>query len=351
MSSVPQTLNDKLDPGCDDVIYTTLGKTDLKVSTICLGTAFRSKCDETTCIAAIDRAAELGCNYLDCANIYRRGFSEQVLGKAVKGRRDQFVISTKVGAEPDTGGPLAGGLTRELILRNVETSLQRLDTDYLDCYLCHFPDPQTPIEETLGALDLLVRQGKTRHIGCSNYQAADLRDALNVAEKNSFANFICDQIGYSVLDRSIEDELVPFCCARGVSITVYASTAIGLLSGRYRFGQPPPPDTSWRRGPYNFRAAMTEPVGQVIGAVIDIADRHGKTPTQVAIAWCLRQAPVASVIIGADNPQRVDEDFGAADWTLPDEEYEQLNSLSRGHRLRIRKDCQEGYDGQTASGC
>ena len=331
------------------MIYTMLGNTDLKVSTICIGTAFRSKLDEATCIAAVDRAAEQGCNYLDCANIYRRGFSEQVLGKAIKGRRDQFVISTKVGADPETGGPLAGGLAPDLILGHAEASLKRLGTDYLDCYLCHFPDPQTPIDDALGALDQLVRQGKTRYIGCSNFQTPELRDALNAGEQNGFSSFICNQISYNLLDRSIEDELISFCHERGISITVYAPTVIGLLSGRYRYGQPPPPDTSWCRGPYNFRAAMTEPVGRIVDAVIDIANRHSKTPTQVAIAWCLRRAPVASVIIGADTPQRVDEDFGAADWTLPNDEYGQLNALSRGQRLKIRKDCPEGYDAQLSS--
>lgn len=323
--------------------YANLGTTGVKVSRICLGTVFRSQCDETMGMRAIEEAASLGCNYLDCANVYRNGLSEQIVGKAIRGRRDQFVVSTKVGAEINGGPATGGGLTRSSIISAVEASLQRLGTDFIDTYLCHFPDPKTPIEETLGAMGDLVRQGKVRYPGCSNFESWRLCEALAVSENQGLPSFVCNQVGYSLLDRRIEDEVVPFCQRRKVAVTVYATTAIGLLSGRYRYGEPPPPGTSWQRGPYNYRKAMTRRTDQVVQAVIDIADQRGKTPTQVVMAWCLANPGVTSIIIGADTPQRVRENWGAAGWDLSAEERARLDNVSEGQRLVVHKDCPEGY--------
>jgi len=321
--------------------YTTLGSTDLRVSRICLGTVFRSGLGETTCRAAIDAAVDMGCTFIDCANIYREGFSEHVVGKALKGRRDQLVVSTKVVSRLD--GVRAGGLTREAILAACEESLRRLDTDYLDCYLCHFPDPDTPIEETLDAMDYLVRQGKVRYAGCSNFESWRLCEALYTGEQHGWTSFICNQVLYNLLDRRIEDELIPFCERRGVGLTAFAPTAIGLLSGRYRHGHPPPTGTSWHRGPYNYRAAMTPQVDRILATLIDVAGRHGKTPIQVALAWCLRHPVLNAVIVGSDTPERVRENFAAGDWSLPEEEIALLDRVSEGQRLIVRKDCPEGY--------
>lgn len=324
--------------------YTKLGSTELKVSRICLGTVFRSEMDQDSCIATIHEAQAQGCNYLDCANIYRNGLSEQIVGKAIKGRRDQFVVSTKVGAEPTTGGAAGkGGLGRESITNAIEDSLQRLDTDYVDTYLCHFPDPATPIEETLGAMDKLVRQGKIRYPGCSNFESWRLCEALNACEGDGLAPFVCNQVLYSLLDRQVEYETVPYCMRRNVSVTVFATTLIGLLSGRYRFGKAPPEGTSWHRGPYNYRAAMTLHTDEVIAAVIDVAMARGKTPTQVAMAWCLANPGVTSVIIGADTIERVRENWGAVGWQLTEEELDRLNKVSKGHCLEVRKDCPDGW--------
>jgi len=321
--------------------YTELGTTGLKVSRLCLGTVFRSEADEATCLAAFEQAVELGCNYVDCANVYREGFSERVIGKAIRGRREQFVVSTKVGGED----PGPGGLRRDNILRSCEQSLERLGTDHVDFLLCHFPDPQTPIDETLEAFDQLVRQGKVRYAGCSNFETELLRQSLSAGQRNGHGSFVCNQLGYSLLDRRIESELMPFCQERNIGITIYAATAIGLLSGRYRLGQAPPEKTSWHRGPYNYRAAMTPWVDKVIETVIDVARQHERTPTQVAMAWCLSRPAVNSVIIGCDTPERVKENLAAADWHLPAEEVQRLDVVSKGHCLIIRKDCPEGYAG------
>lgn len=322
--------------------YTTLGSTDLRVSRICLGTVFRSGADETRCLRAIEAALEKGCNFIDCANVYGEGSSERIVGKALRSRRDRWVVSTKVGARMDCAQE-GGGLNREEILKSCDESLRRLGTDYLDCYLCHFPDPETPIEETLEAMDLLVKQGKVRYPGCSNFESWRLCEALQCSDQEDLTRFACNQVLYNLLDRRIEDEIIPFCEKRGVGVTVFAATAIGLLSGRYRCGQPPPPGSSWHRGPYNYRAAMTPRVDQVIQALIDVARRHGKTPIRVALAWCLRLPAVNAAIIGSDTVEQVNENFADSDWRLPESEARLLDEVSEGQRLVVRKDCPNGY--------
>lgn len=338
--------------------YTALGSTDLRISRYTLGTAFRQGGDEATARATIDAALDAGCNSFDTSNVYhtdrgvaadgyRQGSeSEHILGRAMKGRRDRFIVTTKVGAL-ETGDPAAKGLGRENIVRGCERSLQRLGTDYIDLYLCHFPDPAVPIDETLEALATLVKQGKVRHIGCSNFEGWRLCRALIAADDHQYPRLACNQLGYSLLDRRIEDELIPYAELEGIGITVFAPTAIGLLSGRYRFGEPPPSGTSWHRGPYNYRAAMTPYVGRVIDEVVDIAERVGRTPTQVALAWCLTRPQVNSVIIGCDTPDRARENLSASDWVLPPDATQQLDDVSDGLRLRIRKDAQDGYEPQS----
>ena len=326
--------------------YTTLGSTELRIPRLCLGTVFRQPVGEAVCRAAIDAALAAGCNFVDTSNIYQQGESERILGRAMKGRRDRFLVTTKVGS-PEADEPDARGLGRQNILRGCERSLARLQTDYVDLFLCHFPDPDTPVEETVAALDTVVQQGKARYVGCSNFEGWRLCEALRASQQHGLARFACNQLGYSLLDRRLEDELIPYCAQQGVGTTVYAPTAIGLLSGGYGYGQPPPPGSSWHRGPYNFRAAMTAHVGRVIDGVIAVAGRHGRTPTQVAMAWCLSRPAVDSVIIGCDTPERVEENLAAADWVLPSDEVQYLDEVSAGQRLVVRKDCPEGYDAQS----
>ena len=291
------------------------------------------------CVAATE-----GCNFLDTANVYKEGWSEGVVGRFLKGRRDQFILTTKVGATLQGGGPgTSGVLRRARIVQSIEESLARLSTEYIDLYLCHFPDNATPLDETLGAMDELVRQGKVRFPGCSNFESWRLCESLQISEQKGLSSFVCDEVCYSLLDRRMEDELLPFAQRRRVSVTVFAVTAIGLLSGRCRYGQPPPEGTSWHRGPYNFHKAMTPRTGRVIDTVVDIAERRGKTPTQVAMAWCLQVPGITSVIIGADTPQRIEENFGAIGWTLSDEERKRLDEVTEGQRLMIHKDAPQGY--------
>ncbi len=320
----------------------TLGQSDLRVSRICLGTAFRAEHDEATCLAAIQQAADQGCNFLDCANFYRDGFSERIVGKAIRNRREQFIVTTKVGSQLPSD-PTSGGLSRRSILTAAENSLQRLDTDYIDLYLCHFPDPHTPAEETLAALDQLVCQGKVRHIGVSNYETWRLYEALHVCEAHGWSAPICNQVRYNLLEQHIEQELVPFCQQRNVGITVYAASAIGLLSGRYRYGSPPPEGSTWWRGPYNYRAAMTAPVDAVVQKLVEMAAHHGGTANQMAMAWCLAQPGISCVITGADTAERVAENLTADAIRLSSEELKILDDLTCGLRWVFRKDCPEGF--------
>lgn len=323
--------------------YAKLGCTNMEVSRVCLGTVFRSEGDEQSCIALISRAIDLGCNFIDCANVYRDGLSEQFVAKVLQGRRDRLLITTKVGARTREGIN-CGGLSRDTILRDVEDSLKRLQTDYIDLYLCHFPDQDTPLEETLRAMDDLVRQGKIRYPGCSNFPAWELTESLRVSDRAHLARFVCNQVVYSLLDRGIEDELIPMCGRESVAITTYAPTAIGLLTGHYRYGEAPLGGSPWELGPYNYRAAMTRQTDQVIQLLTYIANEHGNSPAQVAIRWCLMKPHVASVIVGADTIKHLEEDVGAVDCKLSAEEVARLDTVSASMRMFIRKDAVRGYN-------
>lgn len=329
--------------------YSQLGDSDLTVSRICLGTAFRSEPDLEIGVAAIHAAADVGCNYLDTANFYRNGHSEEIIGHALRGRRDKYIVSSKVGS-PMQDVPGSGGLSHAEIMRASEASLRRLGTDYMDCYVCHFPDEQTPLEETFRALDELVQQGKVRHVGVSRFEGWRLNETLGICNRERLATPVCNQVGYSLLDRRLEDEVIPFCLRRGVGVTLFATTGIGLLNGGCRYGQPPPAGSSWDRGPYNYRAAMTAQVDQVVEAVIDIAMARNVTPSQVAMAWCLAVPGITSVITGADSAERVQENCLAAELKLTANELDRLDRVSAGHRLEIRKDCPEGYEERVAKG-
>jgi aryl-alcohol dehydrogenase-like predicted oxidoreductase len=315
--------------------YRPLGRTGVRVSPVCLGTAFRGQVDEAVCIRTIHRALGLGCNFIDTA-FYGQGRSEEVVGKALTGKRDEVVLTTKVFGT-QWGDANSNGLSRLNLMRGLEASLRRLQTDYVDLYLLHSFDPHTPIEETVGALDDMVRQGKVRYVGCSNWQAWKVMEALWIADRRNLAPFRCIQSQYSLLNRlEIEPELMPLCREFGLGIMAYSPLAIGLLTGTYRRGQAPPPNTPWSKGEligmspgkYDFDEAMTEPVDAIVQALIDIGQRHGRTPSQVAIAWILDHDEVTAPILGADLPEHVDDAFGGLDWAISAAERSQLDGLS-----------------------
>ncbi|NKB69547.1 MAG: aldo/keto reductase [Candidatus Latescibacteria bacterium] len=315
--------------------YLNLGKAGIKVSQVCLGTAFRGQEDEDTCIKVVQRALDLGCNFIDTA-LYGRGRSEEVVGKALKGRREEVVLTTKIygtlGPEPNRVG-----LSRANLLRGIDASLKRLQTDYVDLYLLHSFDPVTPLEETLGALNDIVRQGKATYIGCSNFPPWKIVEALWICQREGWAPFSCIQNQYNLLNRwEMEPELLPICRQFGLGIMTYSPLAIGLLSGRFRRGQTPPPGTPWSKGQlrgmspgkYDFAEAMTEQVDTIVQTLIDIGARHGKTPAQVAIAWILDHDEISAPILGADEPEHVDEAFGGLGWALAADERALLDEVS-----------------------
>ncbi len=307
--------------------YTNLGTAGVKVSRICLGTAFRAGPDDATCLATIDRAIDQGINFIDCANAYGRGRSESLLGQALQGRRDRVVLTTKVRSAMGEG-PNDSGLSRVHIMRQVEDSLQRLQTDYIDLYLAHSVDPETPIEETLRAFDDLVRQGKVRYTGCSNYPAWQVCKALWISDRRHQTAFACCQEHFNLLDRRIERELVPLCLAEGLGLMTYSAVAVGLLTGQYRRGQTPPAHSLWARREQHLQKLLTPETDRVIEAVCTMAAAHDKTPAQVAIAWVLSRPGISAAMVGPDAPEHVDDAVGACGWTLSQAELHQLDELS-----------------------
>lgn len=308
--------------------YRNFGQAGVKVSPICLGTAFRGQAEEGVCIRTVERALDLGCNFIDCANTYGLGRSEEILGKALKGKRERVVLTSKV-CSPVGEGPNDRGLSRYHIMREVERSLTRLRTDRLDVYLMHSFDPETPQEETLRAMDDLVRQGKVRYVGCSNFTGWQIVEALWTCDGNGLARPMCTQSQYNLLCRwDMEQDLMPVCRRYGLGMMTFSPLAIGLLTGRFRRGQPVPAGTPWDKGHYDYDHAMTAQTDRVIGKMVEIGARYGKTPAQVAIAWVLDHPEVTAAMIGPDRPEHVEENFGALDLKLAPEEREALDTAS-----------------------
>lgn len=315
--------------------YVNFGKSGLKVSRLALGLGFRGQNDAQAARRAIDAAIDHGITLIDCANIYglmdervNRGRSEEILGQAIQGKRDDLVITSKV-ASPVGQGPNDRGLSRYHILREVENSLQRLKTDHIDVYLVHVYDQTTPLEETVRALDDLVSSGKVRYIGCCNFQAWQVCHALWTADRLLATPFMCVQNPYSLLNRNLEREIFPLVREFGLGVMAYSPLGVGLLSGAYRTGQPAPAGSLWAtRREAIFEQTMAGPVGQVIDAVHQIAQELGKSPAQVALAWVLSHPEVTVAITGGDTDAHLQDNLGALGWTLEAELRQRLDQIS-----------------------
>lgn len=316
--------------------YVRLGRAGVKVSRLCLGTAFRGywngHTEEATAIRTVETAIDLGCNFIDCANYYYQGRCEDLLGKAIKGKREDLVVTTKVWSRIGEG-PNDQGLSRFAIMREVERSLNRLQTDYIDIYLLHNWDPNTELDETLKAFDDLVRQGKVRYVGACNFTAAQTVEALWTAERGGLDPFFVLQNQYNILQRwDIEPEILPICRQYGMGMMTYSPLAVGLLTGRFRRGETPPVDSAWTAGD-RFDAALDEKTDQIIQQLVDIGEAQNKTPAQVAIAWILANDDVTAPIIGPDRPEHVEEVFGALDVEFSAEQLQALDELSQWQPL------------------
>jgi aryl-alcohol dehydrogenase-like predicted oxidoreductase len=312
-----------------------MGNTGLKVTEICLGTmTFGHQCDERTSFAILDKAAGQGVTFLDTADVYpvppspeTAGRSEEIVGRWLEGKRDRFVVATKCRMRVGYG-PNDEGLSRKHILKAAEDSLRRLRTDYIDLYQPHSPDPDTPLEESLSALDQLVRQGKVRYLGCSNYPAWQVALALGLSAQRGLVRFDCVQPRYNLLYREIESELLPLCRDQGLGVIAYNPLAGGFLSGKYRSQEPPPPGTRFTLGKTGdlYRERYWQHAQfEAVEHLQRFLQARGRSLVQAAIAWVLGQPGLTSAIIGASRPEQLDESLAAVSVTLDAEERKACN--------------------------
>ena len=307
-----------------------LGRSGLQVSIVGLGcNNFGRRCDKEQTAVVVQKALELGITLFDTADIYGPGgLSEEYLGAALQGKRREVIIATKF-VGPMGEGPLWGGASRRYIVDAVEASLRRLGTDYIDLYQIHFPDTNTPIEETLRALDDLVRQGKVRYIGCSNFTGWQVVEAQWITRTQHLSPIISAQNQYNLLDRRIERELVPASSAYGLGILPYFPLASGFLTGKYRSGQPPPEGTRLAgAGPMADRV-LTERNFETLTKLEAFVESCGRSMLDLAIGWLASQPHVASVIAGATKPEQLEQNVSAAEWRLTAEELAEVDTITR----------------------
>ena len=306
--------------------YRHLGRSGLQVSTIGLGTnRFGGKVDQVGVNAIIDAAIDLGINLIDTADVYTEGNSERTLGEALKGKWHKIILATK-GFNATGTGPNEQGASRYHLIAAVEDSLRRLQSDHIDLYQMHRWDTGTPIEETLRALDDLVRSGKIRYIGASNYMAWQLARANLLAEFNHWTPFVSIQNHYHMFERELEREVLPFCAAHHVGILPYFPLAGGFLTGKYKRGAPAPAGSRGESSPY-VQAYMTDANYDKLQKLERWADVHGGTLGDLAHAWLLAHPEVSSVISGATNADQLRANAKSADWSLSATELGEVNAL------------------------
>lgn len=311
--------------------YRRLGASGLRVSEIGLGSwvTYGGAVGEEAARACIGRALELGVNFFDTANVYAGGAAEEVVGRVLADvPRDEYVLATKA-FYPMGGKPNQSGLSRKHLVEQCERSLRRLGVDYVDLYQCHRPDPETPVEETLRALDDLVTQGKVLYVGVSEWSAAQLEEAAGIARALGLDPIVSNQPQYSMLARGIEDEVLPVSARLGVGQVIWSPIAQGVLAGKYLPGQAPPPgsralDPEWGSSVAEF---MTEPILAAVQELRPIAAELGLTLAQLALAWALRQPGVSSAIVGASRVEQIDDNAGASGIALSADVLERIEQV------------------------
>ncbi len=313
--------------------YRNLGRSGLKVSAISLGcNAFGARADEATSIAVVHQALDLGINLIDTADIYSMGESERMIGKALRGRRSQAILATK-GFGRMGDGPNDTGASRKHLLDALDASLKRLETDYVDLYQIHTWDPNTPIEETMKTLDDLVRWGKVRYIGCSNYAAWQIMKSLWVSDKNSWERFISNQPEYSPANRAIEREIIPAGLAEGVGQIVYFPLAAGLFTGKYKRGEAVPAGSrAEKQGERFVNRWFTEANWALAEQMQAIADQLGISLSHLALAWAMAKPGVTSAIVGASKPAQVVDNAKACDVKLSPDVIARIDEISAHDR-------------------
>ncbi|GAB3586990.1 aldo/keto reductase [Hymenobacter daeguensis] len=319
--------------------YNLLGRTGLKVSELCLGTmtfgavggrfAAINGVDQAGADALLKRAVEAGVNFIDTANIYTEGQSEEITGQAIHNlglRRDSLILATKVRGKMGDG-PNDVGLTRQHIMAQVEGSLKRLKTDYIDLYQTHSYDPLTPLEETLRALDDLVRQGKVRYIGASNVAAWQLMKAVGISERQHLERYQSLQAYYTLAGRDLERELVPLLQDQQLGLMVWSPLAGGFLSGKYT--RENPAGEGRRSGGFDFPPVNKNLAFDIIDRLKPMADAKGSTVATLALAWLLHHPVVSTVIIGAKKMEQLEDNLKAVEVQFTPEELKQLDEVSR----------------------
>jgi aryl-alcohol dehydrogenase-like predicted oxidoreductase len=307
------------------VEYRNLGNSGLKVSLAGLGTNnFGRRCDAAQTKAVMNRAIDLGVNFIDTADVYGGALSEEFIGKAIKGHRRDVIIASKF--EQTMGeGPLWGGASRRYIMNAVEASLKRLDVDYIDLYQIHFWDDSTPIEETMRALDDLVHRGDVRYVGCSNFTAWQIVESQWIAKTDHLTPFISAQNRCNILDRHIEAEVVPASVKYGLGIIPFSPLNGGFLTGKYRPGQPPPEGARFSGGGRQAERVLNDSMFAALAKLEAFAEEHDHSVGELALAWLGSQPWVGSVIAGATQPEQIDENVRALEWRLGPDELKQLD--------------------------
>ena len=311
--------------------YQRLGKTGLKVSKISLGSwlTYGNAIEKETAIATIDKAYELGINFFDTANVYAQGDAEKVVGQALRRyNRDSYVLATKV-FHPMGDGPNDRGLSRKHVFEQVHASLKRLNLDYVDILYCHRFDPQTPLEETLRTIEDLIRQGKVLYMGVSEWTAAQIVEGLRVQDRYLLDHIVVNQPVYNLLNRYIEDTVVPTCIQNGIGLVVFSPLAQGLLTGKYRKGQKIPANSRAadpRANQFIQRIYTDENLAK-IEKLIPIAEELNITLAQLSLAWILHQPGITSTLIGASRPSQIEENIKALDVKLSPAILEKIDQI------------------------
>ena len=311
--------------------YRQLGDSDLKVSEISLGSwlTYGGGVGDDAARACVDTAFEVGINFIDTANVYNRGAAESFLGDVLQRRqRDSYVLATKLYFPMDDTGENQG-LSRVQIEKQIDDSLRRLRTDHVDLYQCHRYDPSTPLDETMAALNEVVRSGKARHIGFSEWNAEQIQASLDLSREHGWAKFVSSQPQYSLLHRDPEHEVIPLSRENGISQIVWSPLAQGALTGKYLPGRPPPEGsraTSKRMGSM-MSSWLEQDVLQTVQRLRPVADRLGLTMAQLALAWVLREENLASAIVGASNPEQVRANASASGIELDAETLAEIDGI------------------------
>jgi aryl-alcohol dehydrogenase-like predicted oxidoreductase len=316
--------------------YRQLGKSGLRISMLTMGTmtfggrgnfAKVGSTEVTEARRQVDMCLDAGVNLIDTADVYSGGLSEEIVGEILQGRRDDVLLATKVRMAMGSG-PNDAGLSRQHVITGCEASLRRLGTDHIDLYQVHEWDGQTPLEETLSALDLLVQQGKVRYVGASNYAAWQLMKALGTAERLGLPRFVSQQVYYSLQARDVEYELIPLTIDQGLGVLVWSPLAGGLLSGKYRRDHEAPAGarqlTDWNEPPVYDQDKLYD----TVEVLVRIAADHGVSAAQVALAWALGRPGITSLVIGARTSEQLADNLAAAELTLNDSERAELDKAS-----------------------